>query len=126
PAPLWEAAKLLRLPWEGVFVVVAAEAPGLDQEGLPDVEALLGARGIGSAWGLQPDIQTGVGVLCGGGAAAAAALLQLLGGGVGARAGVSPVYRALGDAPRALHYARLVLGSLPAGGPAVVPVRATA
>jgi len=24
---LWEAAKMLRLPWEGVFVVVAAEAP---------------------------------------------------------------------------------------------------
>ena len=46
---LWEAAKLLRLPWEGVFVVVAAEAPGLAQEGLPDVEALLAARGIGSA-----------------------------------------------------------------------------
>ncbi|MFL6190561.1 MAG: hypothetical protein ACJ75E_12060 [Actinomycetes bacterium] len=57
---LWEAAKLLRLPWEGVFVVVAAEAPGLAQEGLPDVEALLAARGIGSAWRLHPDIQTGV------------------------------------------------------------------
>ena len=51
---LWEAAKLLRLPWEGVFVVVAAEAPGLAQEGLPDVEALLAGRGIGSAWGCTP------------------------------------------------------------------------
>ena len=44
--PLWEAAKLLRLPWEGVFVVVAAEAPALAQEGLPDVEALLAAQRV--------------------------------------------------------------------------------
>ena len=114
---LWEAAKLLRLPWEGVFVVVAAEAPGLAQEGLPDVEALLGARGIGSAWRLHPDIQTGVVSLRR--QDALPVLLGLLGGGVRARAGVSPIYHALGDTPRALHYARLVLGSLPAGVPAV-------
>src|ERR687897_748866 len=101
---LWEAAKLLRLPWEGAFVVVAAEAPGLAQEGLPDVEALLAGRGIGSAWRLHPDIQTGV---------------VSLRRGVRARAGVSPIYHSLGDTPRALHYARLVLGSLPVGAPAV-------
>jgi PucR C-terminal helix-turn-helix domain/GGDEF-like domain len=120
---LWEAAKLLRLPWEGVFVVVAAEAPGLAQEGLPDVEALLAARGIGSAWRLHPDIQTGVvslrreDVL--------PALLELLGGGVRARAGVSPIYHSLGDTPRALHYARLTLGSLPAGAPTVAQFEQT-
>jgi hypothetical protein len=114
---LWEAAKLLRLPWEGVFVVVAAEAPGLAQEGLPDVEALLAARGIGSAWRLHPDIQTGVVSLRR--HAALPVLLGLLEGGARARAGVSPIYHALGDTPRALHYARLVLGSLPTGVPAV-------
>jgi hypothetical protein len=114
---LWEAAKLLRLPWEGVFVVVAAEAPGLAQEGLPDVEALLAARGFGSAWRLHPDLQTGVVSLRRDDALAG--LLELLGRGVRARAGVSPLYHALGDTPRALHYARLVLGSLPAGAPAV-------
>jgi PucR C-terminal helix-turn-helix domain/GGDEF-like domain len=120
---LWEAAKLLRLPWEGVFVVVAAEAPGLAQEGLPDVEALLAARGIGSAWRLHPDIQTGVvslrreDVL--------PVLLELLGAGVRARAGVSPIYHSLGDTPRALHYARLVLGSLPAGAPTVAQFEQT-
>jgi PucR C-terminal helix-turn-helix domain/GGDEF-like domain len=120
---LWEAAKLLRLPWEGVFVVVAAEAPGLAQEGLPDVEALLAARGIGSAWRLHPDIQTGVvslrreDVL--------PVFLELLGGGVRARAGVSPIYHSLGDTPRALHYARLVLGSLPAGAPTVAQFEQT-
>ena len=114
---LWEAAKLLRLPWEGMFVVVAAEAPGLAQEGLPDVEALLAARGIGSAWRLHPDIQTGVVSLRR--HDALPVLLGLLEGGVRARAGVSPIYHTLGDTPRALHYARLVLGSLPAGAPAV-------
>jgi PucR C-terminal helix-turn-helix domain/GGDEF-like domain len=114
---LWEAAKLLRLPWEGVFVVVAAEAPRLAQEGLPDVEPLLAARGIGSAWRLHPDIQTGVVSLRH--RDALPVLLRLLEDGVRARAGVSPVYHALGDTPRALHYARLVLGSLPAGAPAV-------
>jgi len=120
---LWEAAKLLRLPWEGVFVVVAAEAPGLAQEGLPDVEALLAARGIGSAWRLHPDVQTGVVSLRRDDALPV--LLDLLGGGVRARAGVSPIYHSLGDTPRALHYARLVLGSLPAGAPVVAQFEET-
>jgi hypothetical protein len=114
---LWEAAKLLRLPWEGVFVVVAAEAPGLAQEGLPDVEALLAARGIGSAWRLHPDIQTGVVSLRRRGMLPA--LFELLGRSVRARSGVSPIYHSLEETPRALHYARLVLASLPAGCPAV-------
>jgi hypothetical protein len=120
---LWEAAKLLRLPWEGVFVVVAAEAPGLAQEGLPDVEALLAARGIGSAWRLHPDVQTGVVSLRRDDALPV--LLDLLGGGVRARAGVSPIYHSLGDTPRALHDARLVLGSLPAGAPVVAQFEET-
>jgi len=120
---LWEAAKLLRLPWEGVFVVVAAEAPGLAQEGLPDVETLLAARGIGSAWRLHPDIQTGVVSLRR--ADALPVLLELLRGEARARAGISPVYPVLGDTPRALHYARLVLGSLPAGAPAVAQFEQT-
>ena len=120
---LWEAAKMLRLPWEGVFVVVAAEAPGLAQEGLPQVEALLAAQGIGSAWRLHPDIQTGVVSLRR--QDALPILLEHLGSGVRARAGVSPVYHALGDTPRALHYARLVLGSLPAGVPAVAQFEQT-
>jgi DNA-binding PucR family transcriptional regulator len=97
--------------------VVAAEAPRLVQEGLPDVEPLLAARGIGSAWRLHPDIQTGVVSLRH--RDALPVLLRLLEDGVRASAGVSPVYHALGDTPRALHYARLVLGSLPAGAPAV-------
>ena len=120
---LWEAAKLLRLPWEGVFVVVAVEAPGLAQEGLPDAEAFLAGRGIGSAWQLHPDIQMGVVSLRH--ADALPVLLELLRRGVRARCGVSPAYPALGDTPRAVHYARLVLASLPAGAPAVAQFEET-
>jgi DNA-binding PucR family transcriptional regulator len=53
------------------------------------------------------------------------ALLELLGRSVRARTGVSPVYHTLGGTPRALHYARLVLGSLPAGVPAVAQFEET-
>ena len=120
---LWEAAKLLRLPWEGVFVVVVVEAPGLAQEGLPDAEAFLAGRGIGSAWHLHPDIQMGVVSLRH--ADALPVLLELLRRGVRARCGVSPAYPALGDTPRAVHYARLVLASLPVGAPAVVQFEET-
>jgi hypothetical protein len=114
---LWEAAKALGLPWHGVFVVVAAEAPGLAQEGLPDAEALLAARGIGSAWRLYPDIQTGIASLRD--AEALPGMIELLERNVRGRTGVSPVYGSLDETPRALHHARLVLGSVPAGAPAV-------
>jgi hypothetical protein len=120
---LWEAAKLLRLPWEGLFVVVAVEAPGLAREGLPDAEALLAARGFGSAWRLQPDMQAGVVSLRH--PDVQPVLLELLGRSVRARAGVSPAYHGLAGTPRALHYARLVLGSLPAGVPAAAQFEET-
>jgi hypothetical protein len=120
---LWEAAKLLRLPWEGVFVVVAAETSGLAQEGLPDAEAFLAGRGIGSAWQLHPDTQMGVVSLRH--RDTLRLLLELLGRGVRARAGVSPVYHSLGDTPRALHYARLVLASQPAGSRVVAQFEQT-
>jgi len=115
---LWEAAKMLGLPWEGVFVVVVAEAPGLAEEGLPEAEALLAARGIGSAWRLYPDIQMGVASLRE--VEALSLLRRLLGSNVRARTGVSPIFHSLGETPRALHHARLVMASLPPGIPTVV------
>jgi len=120
---LWEAAKLLRLPWDGLFVVVAVETPALGREGFPEAESVLTARGIGSAWLLHPDLQTGVVSLRH--QDTTALLLGLLGRGVRTRAGVSPVYHSLGDTPRALHYARLVQRSLPSGGPAVAQFEET-
>ena len=120
---LWEAAKLLRLPWDGLFVVVAVETPGLGREGFPDAEARLAGRGIGSAWLLHPDLQTGVVSLRH--QDTTPLLLELLDRGVRTRAGVSPVYRSLGDTPRALHYARLVQRSLPRGSRAVAQFEET-
>src|SRR5262245_38589973 len=120
---LWEAAKLLRLPWEGVFVAVVVEAPGLAQEGLPDAEALLAARGIGSAWLLHPESQTGVVSLRH--RDTAALLIELLERSVRARTGVSPIYHSLGETPRALHYARLVQSGLPPGTRAVAQFEET-
>lgn len=120
---LWEAAKLLRLPWDGLFVVVAVETSGLGREGFPDAEARLAGRGIGSAWLLHPDLQTGVVSLRH--QDTVPLLLELLDRGVRTRAGVSPVYRSLGDTPRALHYARLVQRSLPRGSRAVAQFEET-
>jgi PucR C-terminal helix-turn-helix domain/GGDEF-like domain len=120
---VWEAAKLLRLPWNGVFVAVAIETPGLGREGLPEAEALLASRGIGSAWLLHPDLQAGVVSLRH--QDATPLLLGLLDRGVRTRAGVSPTYHSLGDTPRALHYARLVQRSLPSGAPAVAQFEET-
>jgi hypothetical protein len=120
---LWEAAKLLRLPWDGLFVVVAIETPGLGREGFPEAEAVLAGRGIGSAWLLHADMQTGVVSLRH--QDTASLLLDLLDRGVRTRAGLSPTYHSLGDTPRALHYARLVQRSLPPGAPAVAQFEET-
>ena len=120
---VWEAAKLLRLPWEGVFVVVAVEAPGLAQEGLPDAEAFLAGRGDRLGLAAAPRHPDGRGVPAA--RRRAPVLVELLQRGVRARCGVSPTFPALGDTPRAVHYARLVLASLPAGAPAVAQFEET-
>jgi len=59
-ATVWEAADLLGLPYQGVFIVVAAEIPPLAQQALPQVENRLHVRGIGSAWQLLPELQVGI------------------------------------------------------------------
>ena len=44
PTTLWEAANLLRLPYQGPFAVVAAEVPELGREALPAVDDRLAAQ----------------------------------------------------------------------------------
>ena len=51
-ATVWEAADLLGLPYQGVFVVVAAEVPAVARHALPRVQSRLQVREIGSAWRL--------------------------------------------------------------------------
>ncbi|GAB3584699.1 helix-turn-helix domain-containing protein [Amycolatopsis endophytica] len=107
---LWDIARMLDLPLEGMFVVVAAETPGLGQEALPLVEVRLREAHHVSAWRLTPELQIGVVSL-----REVEPVLDLLRDDCRGRAGMSPVFRGLGETARALHLARVALGSLPAG-----------
>ena len=116
-ATVWEAADLLGLPYQGVFVVVAAEIPAVARHTLPGVECRLHVRGIGSAWQLLPDLQVGIVSLRS--QRNTLALVEILRSGAVARVGVSPVYTRLERTSEALHLARIALASSPAGDPTV-------
>ncbi len=116
-ATVWEAADLLGLPYQGVFIVVAAEIPAVGRHALPQVESRLHGRGIGSAWQLLPDLQVGIVSLRS--QPNVPALVEILRSGAVARVGVSPVYTALERTSQALHLARIALASSPAGDPMV-------
>src|SRR6202035_3882630 len=57
---LREVAGYLRLPINGPFVVVAAQAPTVGDEPLPEIESKLRSLDIYSAWRRLPDVQVGV------------------------------------------------------------------
>ena len=57
---LWNTADTLRISLRGPYVVVCAELARISRTGFPDVENRLSARGIFSAWRLQPDIEIGI------------------------------------------------------------------
>jgi hypothetical protein len=106
---VWEAADLLALPYQGVFVVVAAEVPELARQALPGVEVRLLARGVGSGWRLLPDLHVGIVSLKS--SAAIGTLVEVLRPLAVARVGLSPQYSALEETPQALHLARIALES---------------
>jgi hypothetical protein len=116
-ATVWEAADLLGLPYQGVFIVVAAEIPAVARHALPQVESRLHVRGIRSAWQLLPELQVGIVSLRS--QRNFPALVDILRSGAVARVGVSPVYTALERTSQALHLARIALASSPAGDPMV-------
>ena len=116
-ATVWEAADLLRLPYQGVLVVVAAEVPAVARHALPRLESRLQVRGIGSAWQLLADLQVGIVSLRS--RRNTPALVEILRSGAVARVGVSPVYTRLERTSEALHLARIALASSPAGDPMV-------
>jgi sugar diacid utilization regulator len=116
-ATVWEAADLLGLPYQGVFVVVAAEVPAAARHALPRLESRLHVRGIGSAWQLLADLQVGIVSLRS--QRNTRVLVEILRSGAVARVGVSPVYNRLERTPEALHLARIALASSPAGDPIV-------
>lgn len=108
----WEAASLLGLHRDGHLVVVAADTRRLAEASLPDIERRLGAHGIVSGWRLGPAQQLGVVSVHAG---QHETLLEVLRETARARTGVSPVYRAFGDTPRALRLARAAVAGLPPG-----------
>jgi sugar diacid utilization regulator len=104
---LREVAGRLRLPINGPFVVVAAQAPTVGDEPLPEIESKLRSLDIFSAWRLLPDVQVGiVHVKSDQKHDRVVALLSRM---TTARVGVSAAFKDLRDTPRALHVARVML-----------------
>jgi PucR C-terminal helix-turn-helix domain/GGDEF-like domain len=111
---LWEAADYLRLPINGPFVVIAADAarPGVDA--LTDIEAKLRSLDVSSAWRRLPDVQ--VGIVHVNTDRHLAAVLALVSRVAIARVGVSARFDDLRDTPRGLHQARVALRGRPDPG----------
>jgi GAF domain-containing protein len=104
---LREVAGRLRLPINGPFVVVAAQAPTVGDEPLREIESKLRSLDIFSAWQLLPDVQ--VGVVHVKSDQKHDVVVALLSRVTTARVGVSAVFGDLRDTPRALHVARMML-----------------
>lgn len=108
-----DAADLLALPYSGTFAVVVADAPGLAQHALPNIETTLRAHTIGSAWRLSPDLHIGIVSLRD--AHGMPELIKVLSELAIDRVGVSPAYGHLDQTPRAMHLARNALESAQPG-----------
>src|SRR5271169_3717102 len=104
---LREVAGSLRLPINGPFVVVAAQAPTVGDESLREIESKLRSLDIFSVWQLLPDVQ--VGVVHVKSDQKHDMVVALLSRVTTARVGVSAVFGDLRDTPRALHVARMML-----------------
>jgi hypothetical protein len=113
---LWDTVEALRLPHDGPYVVVAAEAaevPGMsEQEKIRAVENRLARVGVSSAWRPLPDAHTGIAEVRG--AARLEALTEVLSAWEH-RVGISPQFEILGDAPQALRFAKLAMAGAPRG-----------
>jgi len=104
---LREAAGSLRLPINGPFVVVAAQAPAVGDEPLREIESKLRSLDIYSAWRRLPDVQVGiVHVTSDHKLDIVVALISRM---TTARVGVSAAFVDLRDTPQALHVATMML-----------------
>jgi len=115
---MWEAASMLGLPQQGVFVVVAAETRQPGDEPLPGVEQALRARDIRSVWRL--DAQRQIGLLAVSREGAIDAACRLLAAHATARVGVSEAFPGLGSVPPALRQARVACLAAAPDRPGVV------
>jgi hypothetical protein len=104
---LWNTADTLRISLRGPYVVVCAELARISRTGFPDVEDRLSARGIFSAWRLQPDIE--IGILHLGPSKGLDSVLEVLAEYPVTRVGVSPLFDDLAETAGALRYARIAM-----------------
>jgi sugar diacid utilization regulator len=104
---LQEVAGSLRLPINGPFVVIAAQAPAVGDEPLPEIESKLRSLDIFSAWRLLPDSQ--VGIVHVNSDQKLEVIVALMSRTTTARVGVSTSYEDLRETPQALHVARMML-----------------
>jgi GAF domain-containing protein len=108
---LCEVAGQLRLPADGPYVVVAAEAPAVGIEALPEIESKLRGRDVYSVWRLQPDLQ--VGIVHVKSERRLDEILGLVSRLTTNRVGVSARFDDLHDTPQALHFAKVMLRGRP-------------
>jgi hypothetical protein len=104
---LWNTADTLRISLRGPYVVVCAELTRISRTGFPDVEDRLSARGIFSAWRLQPDIE--IGILHLGPSTGLDPVLEVLAEYPVTRVGISPFFDDLAGTAGALRYARIAM-----------------
>ena len=114
PVDRWslrEVAHHIRLPASGPFVVIAAEAPAVGRQALPEIESKLRSLDVYSAWRFQPDLQVGiVHVTSDRHLDETLALVRRL---ATNRVGVSARFDDLRDAPQAQHFAKAMLRGRP-------------
>jgi hypothetical protein len=114
---LWELADLLRIPAHGPYVVVAAQAPGVGKQALPQIDAKLLSFDIFSAWRLLPDLQLGIVHVRND--EKFDKLIALLRRVATTRVGVSSRYDNLADTHDAVRFARVALNDRTAADSAV-------
>lgn len=113
----WEVAKLLDLPYEGTFLVLVTDARDERSAALPALGDRLRSLDVASAWRSQPDHE--VGVLSLGRRRDPSTILHAISNAAIGRAGVSPIFKRLDGATRALRLAQVAFEALPAGAKAV-------
>ncbi|MFJ4653162.1 PucR family transcriptional regulator [Nocardia sp. NPDC088792] len=104
---VWEAADYLRLPTAGPFVVIAAQAPALGTEALPEIEPKLRSLDVFSAWWQLPELS--IGIVSFRTETQLTNVLGLLSRTATTRVGVSSRFDDLRDTAQALRYARIAL-----------------
>lgn len=120
---LWEIAERLRIPFEGRFLVVAAETESVGANPLGRLEPRLAALGIASGWRLLPGLE--LGLLSLRQTERLPDALDVITAVAHTRIGVSPTFDRLDGAPNAARLARIAMASVPASTVAVQQFDAT-